>query len=138
MRWLRMPSRQAIHIVIAVRPARRHQPRAMLLLAVSLMVLALARWVLVPRRVEAAVLDRLDPPLNLQGRPARSVRATIGMLRRQRLTTALLRSRRICLTRRPPPGVWSRRQASQLLIGNGNGGRAARRTVRPARVASRS
>jgi hypothetical protein len=49
MRWLRAASRQAIHSVIAVRPIRRHEPRAVLLLAVSLMV-ALARSALVRLR----------------------------------------------------------------------------------------
>jgi hypothetical protein len=49
MRWLRMTSRQAIHSVMGVRPVRRHQPRAMLLLAVSLMV-ELARSALARRR----------------------------------------------------------------------------------------
>ena len=49
MRWLRMASRQAIHSVMGVRPVSRHQPRAMLLLAGSLMV-ALARSALVRRR----------------------------------------------------------------------------------------
>ena len=38
MRWLRTVSRQASHSVSGVRPVRRHQPRAMLLVAVSLMV----------------------------------------------------------------------------------------------------
>ena len=48
MRWLRMTSRQASHSVSGVRPVSRHQPRAMLLLAVSLMV-ALTRSALVRR-----------------------------------------------------------------------------------------
>jgi hypothetical protein len=38
MRWLRMASRQASQSVIGVRPVRRHQPRAMLVVAGSLMV----------------------------------------------------------------------------------------------------
>jgi hypothetical protein len=38
MRWLRMACRQAIHRVSGASPVRRHQPRAMLLLAGSLMV----------------------------------------------------------------------------------------------------
>jgi hypothetical protein len=46
---LRAASRQAIHRVIGARPMSRHQPRAMLLVAGSLMV-ALARSALVRRR----------------------------------------------------------------------------------------
>jgi len=38
MRWLRTASRQASHRVSEVTPVRRHQPRAMLVVAVSLMV----------------------------------------------------------------------------------------------------
>ena len=38
MRWLRMVSRQASHRAGGVRPIRRHQPRAMLVVAGSLMV----------------------------------------------------------------------------------------------------
>jgi len=38
MRWLRTASRQASHSASGVRPVRRHQPRLMSLLAVSLMV----------------------------------------------------------------------------------------------------
>ena len=38
MRWLRTTSRQASQRVSGVRPMRRHQPRAMLLLAGSLAV----------------------------------------------------------------------------------------------------
>jgi hypothetical protein len=37
-------------------------------------------------RIETAVLDRLDPPLNLQGRPASPVRERITGLRRNRAT----------------------------------------------------
>ena len=37
MRWLRMAGRQAIHRVSGARPVRRHQPRAMLVVAGSLM-----------------------------------------------------------------------------------------------------
>jgi hypothetical protein len=35
-------------------------------------------------RTEAAVLDRLDPPLNLQGRPPSPLRARLAELRRRR------------------------------------------------------
>src|ERR1039457_7032865 len=38
MRWLRMASRQASHSASGVTPVRRHQPRAMLVVAGSLMV----------------------------------------------------------------------------------------------------
>ena len=38
MRWLRMVSRQASYRCSGGRPVRRHQPRAMLVVAVSLMV----------------------------------------------------------------------------------------------------
>src|SRR5215472_7767035 len=42
MRWLRVTSRHVARNMRGVRPARRHQPRAMLVVAVSFM-LALAR-----------------------------------------------------------------------------------------------
>src|ERR1022692_901344 len=38
MRWLRTASRHAIHRASGVTPVRRHQPRAMLVVAGSLMV----------------------------------------------------------------------------------------------------
>src|ERR1022692_2374224 len=38
MRWLRTPRRQATHSASGVTPVRRHQPRAMLVVAGSLMV----------------------------------------------------------------------------------------------------
>lgn len=37
-------------------------------------------------RIETAVLDRLDPPLNLQGRPPSAVRERLTVLRRNRAT----------------------------------------------------
>lgn len=43
-------------------------------------------------RVEAAVLDRLDPPLNPQARQPSPVRARITDLRRQRPATASARA----------------------------------------------
>ena len=49
IRWLRAASRHAIQRASGVRPVSRHQPRAMLVVAVSLMV-ALTRSAAVRRR----------------------------------------------------------------------------------------